>query len=1020
MDWNDLDQYKFEDENTAARGLHNIISLSDADISVIDQKAVGIVRQARDLSRRKGLMETFLEEFGLSNNEGLALMCLAEALLRVPDTRTADKLIAEKISSGVWEDHKGQSDSWLVNASTLGLAMTGRIVDVEAEVKHDVNGFMQRLTKRAGTPVIRAAMMQAMRIMGEQFVVGRTIARAIDRSEKLGSSQTKILCSFDMLGEGARTDEDARRYYAAYQSAIEALGYSGDTAPEDCHGISVKLSALHCRYDALREDVVMHSLYPRLLNLAELAARSNINMCLDAEESDRLILSLKLLEKLCREDTLKNWNGLGLAVQAYQKRGVYVCDSLSELAKVTGRRLMVRLVKGAYWDTEIKHAQTMGFMDYPVWTRKSNTDLAYLACARRLFEAGSNIYPQFATHNAHSVAALQHMATAYKTPFEFQRLHGMGEPLYNALELNLPVRIYAPVGAHEDLLPYLVRRLLENGANTSFVHKFMDEDYSPEEVAKSPFGPNLPSRHEAIPLPRDMFGDARENSSGLDLYRRSDLDRLESAVKQFEPINITLEEPAETCLSPIDANPVGRIAMSTQADVNLAYDMAKNAFKTWNARGGKARAAILRNVAERLESSTAEFVAIMCREAGKTFADSLSEVREAVDFLRYYAQQAEMHFEAAIKLPGPAGETNELMMSGRGVFVCISPWNFPLAIFIGQIAAALAAGNTVLSKPAEQTPLTAFKAVKLFYDAGIPKEVLHILFGAGDVGANLVSLKNIAGVAFTGSTEVARLINLSLAQKEGPIPVLIAETGGLNAMFVDTTALREQVIDDVIASAFNAAGQRCSALRILFVPDSTAETIIEGIKGAMDSLIIGDPSLPETDVGPVIDHTALNQLQFYVENLSPSMMLLKQCEMPSCCKTGTFMPPTLIEIMSLDGFDIEQFGPVLHVMRYKPDEIENIMRDFASKGYGLTLGIHSRLNSFVDLIQANVPAGNIYINRNIIGAVVGVQPFGGQGLSGTGPKAGGPHYITRFGTEITITNNITAKGGDPVLLNLSA
>ncbi len=1031
IDWTDIDQHKFMDENIAAPALLPRISLDSTAQAKIAAEAVDVVRRARKISSQKGLMETFLEEFGLSNNEGLALMCLAESLLRVPDAKTADKLIAEKISSGDWADHKGQSESWLVNASTWGLMLTGKVVDVEATAKSDISGFMRNLTKKAGEPVIRKAMMQAMRIMGEQFVVGRTIDAAIERSESLGAKDGPAICSFDMLGEGARTAADAERYFKAYLDAIKALGAARggrrkeEARPEDISGISVKLSALHPRYEAVQEERIMAELYPKVLALAEAAADGDLNFCLDAEEADRLVISLKLFDKLAREPSLGGWSGLGLAVQAYQKRSPYVIERLTELSRQSGRRLMVRLVKGAYWDSEIKHAQVEGYPDFPVWTRKSTTDIAYLACARMLLNAGEGIYPQFATHNAHTVAAVEDMAPD-DAQYEFQRLHGMGEALYSAVASSRPVRIYAPVGAHEDLLPYLVRRLLENGANTSFVHRFLDDKVSPEDVAASPFGDAPPTRHPRIPKPSDLFGDERPNSNGIDLSQ--DRVRKRLARQNVKPIaasplttaKLSKSAARQDMFSPVSAEIIGSVRNTKPNEIEAAAQAALAAYPDWNAKGGMARGKILRAMGDALEAHMDEFIGIMTREAGKSLADSIAEVREAVDFCRYYGFEAERQFSGAEILPGPAGEINELSMCGRGVFVCISPWNFPLAIFTGQIAAALAAGNTVLAKPAEQTPLTAYRAVELFYKAGLPKDVLHLLPGGAKVGAKMVEAPHIAGVCFTGSTEVAKIINRSLAAKDGPIPILIAETGGLNGMFVDTTALREQVMDDVISSAFNAAGQRCSALRILFLPEGTAEHIIEGLSGAMDELTIGNPAKASTDVGPVIDGAALSQFQNYTANLPKGMSLIKQAELPSKLPDGFFMPPTLIRAKSLQEFDREIFGPVLHVVTYKDRDLDKLMAEFAAKGYGLTLGIHSRLEGFAERVSRAVPAGNIYINRNVIGAVVGVQPFGGRGLSGTGPKAGGPHYVARFATEVTRTNNITAQGGDPALLNLDA
>ena len=1029
MNYNALEAVKHCDEDTLASKLPAKIDLDIEAQKAIDSRAVELVRHARAATPRKGLMETFLEEFGLSNNEGLALMCLAESLLRVPDARTADKLIAEKISSGEWTSHMGQSDSWLVNASTLGLMLTGRVVKMDPQIEKDPSSFMKKLTRKSGAPVIRAAMMQAMRIMGEQFVVGRTIGEAIKRPNAMGPKGKPELCSFDMLGEGARTMSDAQRYYANYAKAIETLS-EGDRQdlPEDKHGISVKLSALYPKYDSLHAQDVMNSLYPKVLELCKMSQEGNLNLCLDAEEADRLVISLQILEKLCHEPSLKDWNGLGLAVQAYQKRALLVTDQLIELSRKSGKRLMIRLVKGAYWDSEIKHSQIEGHEDFPVWTRKSTTDLAYLACARTMLKARDAIYPQFATHNAHTVAAIEHMAVvSAPAKFEFQRLHGMGDPLYHNMALTRPVRVYAPVGAHEDLLPYLVRRLLENGANTSFVHSFLDEDVPAEDVARSPFSTELPTRHSAIRKPEALFTD-RLNSKGLDLTQITVQERLAKRAKDFKPRKATSliakslkGQPGVTrqVFSPTDASVVGTITDLNPKRAAEVIAIGQEAFRGWNSQGGPARAKTINTFADLLEGEMEDFITLLSKEAGKCLADNVAEIREAVDFCRFYAAQAAREFGPSNVLPGPAGEVNTLTLSGRGTFVCISPWNFPLAIFIGQIVAALAAGNSVVAKPAEQTPLTAYKAAQLMHKAGIPKAVLQLTLGDGALGAALVEAPKVAGVCFTGSTEVAKKINMTLAAKDGPIPTLIAETGGLNGMFVDTTALKEQVMDDVTDSAFNAAGQRCSALRVLFLPEHTADEIIEGIKGAMDALDIGVPSDPSTSVGPVIDHDALTLLQDYLLTLPPSMEIIHQCELPPSTNAGTYLPPTLIRAKSLEDVDREMFGPILHVLTYKDKNLDKMAQEFAEKGYRLTLGIHSRLESFANRVMRHVPAGNVYINRNIIGAVVGVQPFGGSGLSGTGPKAGGPHYLHRFATEITVSNNITAQGGDPTLLNLA-
>lgn len=1029
MDYIALETIKHGDENALAAKLDARIDLDTPARAAIDARAVELVKHARAATPRKGLMETFLEEFGLSNNEGLALMCLAESLLRVPDARTADKLIAEKISSGEWTSHMGQSESWLVNASTLGLMLTGKVVHMDPKMDVDPSSFMQKLTRKSGAPVIRAAMMQAMRIMGEQFVVGRRIEEAIKRAGIMGPKGKAELCSFDMLGEGARTMKDAARYYDNYAKAIKTLSEGTRPAlPEDKHGISVKLSALYPKYDSLHTNDVMTVLYPKVLELCEMAKEGNLNLCLDAEEADRLVISFQILEKLCNAPTLEGWDGLGLALQAYQKRAPLAADQLIKLAAASKRRLMIRLVKGAYWDSEIKHSQIEGHADFPVWTRKSTTDLAYLACARTLLKAGNAIYPQFATHNAHTVAAIEHMAVVSgPIVFEFQRLHGMGDALYHNMALSRPVRVYAPVGAHEDLLPYLVRRLLENGANTSFVHSFLDEDVPAEDVARSPFSAAQPTRHNAIPKPEDLFPD-RKNSIGIDLTQVTVQNRLAKLAEGYKPLKAASlvakklkGQPGVTrqIFSPTDASIVGSVTELNPKRAEEVIATGQAAFHGWNKLGGSKRAVCLNKFADLIEAEMEDFITLLSKEAGKCLGDNIAEIREAVDFCRFYAAQAAKEFGAPKYLPGPAGEINTLTLSGRGTFICISPWNFPLAIFIGQVVAALAAGNSVVAKPAEQTPLVAYRAAELLYKAGVPKDVFQLTLGAGELGAALVSAPSVAGVCFTGSTEVAKKINMTLAAKDGPIPMLIAETGGLNGMFVDTTALKEQVMDDVTDSAFNAAGQRCSALRVLFVPEQTADDIIEGIKGAMDALDIGNPSDTATSVGPVIDHDALTLLQDYLAELPATMEIVHQCELPLGTDTGTYFAPTLIRAKSLDDVNREMFGPILHVLTYKDKDLDKMAQAFAAKGYGLTLGIHSRLEGFANRIMRKVPAGNIYINRNIIGAVVGVQPFGGSGLSGTGPKAGGPHYLHRFATEITVSNNITAQGGDPALLNLA-
>ncbi|MDB5739250.1 MAG: bifunctional proline dehydrogenase/pyrroline-5-carboxylate dehydrogenase, partial [Alphaproteobacteria bacterium] len=848
MDLDALDQGKYQDETEAVAALLGAAPLTGAQRTTVLREATALVAGARVTARRQGLVESFLQEFSLSTPEGLALMGLAEALLRTPDAATRDRLIAEKISAADWASHLGQSGSLFVNASTWGLMLTGKLIDVSG--MEDGVGTIRKLATRMGEPVVRAAIGQAIRIMGEQFVLGRTIEDAIARAAK-----EKLLCSFDMLGEGARTEDDAARYEAAYAAAITAIG-KVSTGPEDAHGISVKLSALSPRYEAVQEQRVWDELYPRVLRLAQLAARADINFALDAEEADRLVLSLKILDRLAREPSLGDWHGLGLAVQAYQKRGPRVIAALEKIARESGRRLMVRLVKGAYWDSEIKRAQVAGRPGYPVYTTKPATDLSYLVCARALIAAAPHLYAQFATHNAHTLAAVRLMAGEIR--IEHQRLHGMGDALYEAAEKRfgpLSLRTYAPVGAHEDLLPYLVRRLLENGANTSFVHLLLDDDTPPELVARDPITlvEVQPGPHPRIPLPRDLYGD-RLNSEGVDVSIAAERDRL-AKIKDVEK----------------------SVPDATDKQISDAFASAKAAQHAWDARGGTERANILRAMADALEAGRDALMAIAVSEAGKTWPDAIGEVREAADFCRYYALLAERHFNQPEPLKGPAGETNALELHGRGVFACISPWNFPLAIFTGQVAAALAAGNTVVAKPAEQTPRIAAAAVKIFKDAGLPGDVLHLLPGPGEtVGAALVRHPDLAGVAFTGGTDTARAINRSLAARDGALVPFIAETGGLNAMFVDTTAQREQVIDDVIASAFGSAGQRCSALRLLFVPEETADGLIEGLKGAMDVLSVGDPHLFTTDIGPVIDNDAKAALEKHRTHLQASGRILKE------------------------------------------------------------------------------------------------------------------------------------------------
>lgn len=1030
--WDALDHHKFRGEREAVADLLAHSPLNADERAAVVADAVELVERARASQKKQGVVESFLQEFSLGTREGLALMCLAEALLRTPDSETRDRLIAEKIGSADWASHLGQSDSLFVNASTWGLMLTGKLVDVDDEARSDLPGFLKRVAGRLGEPVIRQAVATAVKIMGEQFVVGRTIQGALKRSDREG-----WLCSFDMLGEGARTVADAERYEQIYADAIEAVGQTANgQGPEAGHGVSVKLSALSPRYEATQEDRVWDELYPRILRLALIAARYDINYTIDAEEADRLALSLKLLDRLAREPALGDWQGLGLAVQAYQKRTPQTVARLIDLAKSSRRRLMVRLVKGAYWDTEIKRAQVMGRTDYPVFTTKAATDLNYLVCARQMIEASPHIYSQFATHNAHSLAAVRRMARERGVVIEHQRLHGMGEALYDAAfdvwkDETVIVRAYAPVGGHEELLPYLVRRLLENGANSSFVHALLDERVPSSAVAADPIAlvEAQPDRHPRIPVPMNIYGD-RQNSLGRDYSQAADRDRHAQALARVDSEKLTAGPiiggklkagiHPQAVTNPVDRSQVlGHVSEASVQDVDAAVIAAANAQPAWDRIGGAGRAPVLRAMADALEADMDRLVALLSREAGKTLNDGVAEVREAADFCRYYALLAERDFGEPQTLKGPTGETNQLILHGRGVFACISPWNFPLAIFTGQIAAALAAGNAVVAKPAEQTPLIAAEAVRLYHKAGLNPDLLALVPGPGEtVGAALTAHPGIDGVAFTGGTDTASAINRGLAARPGAIIPFIAETGGLNGMFVDTTALREQVIDDVILSAFGSAGQRCSALRILYAPKDSADGLIEGLKGALATQVLGDPSDPRTDIGPVIDAESRKALEAHVERLSKEARIIARADLPAGAEKGDLFAPTIAEIPTPDFLEREVFGPILHVYRYDPKDLSAVAGKLAARGYGLTLGVHSRIEAFAEEVTRLVPAGNVYVNRSITGAVVGVQPFGGEGLSGTGPKAGGPNSLIRYAAEKAISVNIAAQGGDPALLNL--
>jgi RHH-type proline utilization regulon transcriptional repressor/proline dehydrogenase/delta 1-pyrroline-5-carboxylate dehydrogenase len=1002
----------------------------------VRKTAAMLVRAVRKHAANEGGLDAFLQQYDLSSEEGVLLMCIAEALLRIPDADTADRLIADKITAASWKDHLGESDSLFVNASTWGLMLTGHLLQLDESASSNPAKYLGKLASRAGEPVVRTAMRQAMRIMGHQFVMGRTIEEALERSQKKQNRAFRY--SFDMLGESALTSADAARYFDSYLAAIRSIGATtgGSTDIFSAPGISVKLSALHPRYSFTQHRRVLADLTPQLIDLAQAAMDAGIALTVDAEEADRLELSLEIFSGAFADPRLAGYHGLGLAVQAYQRRATDVIRFVTELATSAGRSIPVRLVKGAYWDSEIKRGQEQGLPGYPVFTRKAHTDVSYLACARQMLAAGRHLYPQFATHNAHTLANVMHCAGT-RADYEFQRLHGMGEELYGEVtdpkKFGRACRVYAPVGSHEDLLPYLVRRLLENGANTSFVNRILDPAVEVKDIVADPIEVTRAREgrpHDGIAAPADLFLPERANSRGINLADRqtlakllADMDAAEGKRSRAAPIvgGKAQKGTERASLNPADTSKtVGVCREADMEAVNRAIALAVAAQPAWDLRQAHERAAILRKAADLFEQHAPELLALCIREAGKTLPDAVSEIREAVDFIRYYSAQAERYFGDPMTLPGPTGERNTLGLRGRGVFVCISPWNFPLAIFTGQVSAALAAGNAVLAKPAEQTPLIAHRAVQLLHEAGVPGDVLAFLPGDGAlIGGGAVSDPRVAGVAFTGSTETARLINRSLAAGEGAIATLIAETGGLNAMFVDSSALPEQVVLDAVHSAFNSAGQRCSALRLLCVQEHIAPRVIELLKGYMRELVIGDPSDLATDVGPVIDGEARQMLLAHVSEFARHSKIIHECELPPSTAKGTFVAPVAIEIDNIAKLTREVFGPVLHVYRYKAKKLEGTVAAVNATGYGLTMGLHSRINRRANALTSYSGAGNIYINRNMIGAVVGVQPFGGRGLSGTGPKAGGPHYLPRFGSEYTVSNNISAVGGNASLLSLN-
>jgi RHH-type proline utilization regulon transcriptional repressor/proline dehydrogenase/delta 1-pyrroline-5-carboxylate dehydrogenase len=1003
-----------------------------------------LVYSARANQGKHAGVDAFMREYGLTSEEGVILLCLAEALLRIPDTETADELIADKIAGGDWDRHLGHSDSLFVNASTWALLLTGRIVKLrEAQGANPLNA-LKRLVARSGEPVIRQAVRQSVKVLGDQFVLGRSIQEAVARAQDY--QKEGYLFSYDMLGEAAKTEKDAEVYFERYMGAIDCVGVAaGPFTSEHVDALymrpslSVKLSALHPRFEPGKKERLAVELGPRLLTIARAARARGLAITIDAEEQDRLEPALDFFASTFVNPALDGWNGLGIAVQAYGKRSIPVLRWLRRLAEYQGKRIPVRLVKGAYWDSEIKWAQERGFADYPVLTRKLHTDVSFLAGIRLLLSDSKAFYPQFATHNAHALSAA-HVA-AGSTVFEFQRLHGMGEALYDEVvgsnKLGRPCRIYAPVGGHEDLLAYLVRRLLENGANTSFVNRLSDDEAPVGDIIRDPVEMaereriNDPDAGRLMPRPGEIFMPIRRASSGLPLSEPSVRARLylemDAALDgHFDAGPIIAGEAtiggesAGLITCPHDSRErIGTVRIATPAQVETAIESSKASHHAWDRLGGAARADILESAADHFERNRVQLMTVLVREAGKTLEGAQGDVREAVDYLRYYASEARRLFSGPVTLPSPTGELNMLELRGRGIIACISPWNFPLAIFTGQVAAALAAGNTVLAKPAEQTPITAYLATKLLHEAGVPAEVLHLLTGSPNVGKALVRDVRICGIAFTGCNDTAWAIQKALAERRNAIVPFIAETGGINAMIVDSTALPEQVVRDCVRSAFDSAGQRCSAARVLFLQEDAAPHMTDMLVGAVEVLDIGDPFDYATDIGPVIDEVAQDRLEGHKIRMQRSGRQLVDLLLPENCRVGTYVTPAVYEIDRLDMLESEVFGPILHVVRYERGHLDKVIEAINASGYGLTLGLHSRIEAVADYVAEHARVGNLYVNRNQIGAVVGAQPFGGEGLSGTGPKAGGPNTLSAYAVERIRTTDITATGGNLELLSAS-
>ncbi len=999
----------------------------------IKQLAIKLVENVRSQIDQMDGVDAFMKEYDLSSKEGIVLMCMAEALLRIPDKGTAEKLIKDKLLDADWKSHMGKSDSTFVNASTWGLMLTGKIIHVD-EGKKGLSKIFDKMLNRTGEPAVRMGVYQAMKVMGKQFVMGRTIKEALKRS--LTKKHRDYRFSFDMLGEAALTQADADRYLASYLRAIQAIAKGNEKKPiEDAATISIKLSALHPRYEIAHVQRVLAELVPNVQKIVDLASSLNVAVTVDAEEADRLELSLLVFERVYK-NSQTGYDGFGLVVQAFSKRAADVIDFLTELVDKHGHKIPLRLVKGAYWDTEIKRAQEQGLENYPVFTRKVNTDISYLACASKLLSNRDKFYPQFATHNANTVAAVRVMA-GDNLGYEFQRLHGMGQTLHqqsiDPAGLNVPCRVYAPVGSHEDLLPYLVRRLLENGANTSFVNRLVDLELKIDDITRDPIEmvrKHQQHKHPQIPLPIDIFQPERKNSMGINLADIATLQHLESELKKHESKKITAtplipgykgQSKSKGVYSPANLDfLVGHCIHANAQDVQLALNNAQSAFTEWNNTEVYQRALMINKVADLMQENQILLMHLLRHEAGKSLADSISEIKEAIDFCRYYAHHASLKMANGLKMPGPTGESNFLSLQGKGTFVCISPWNFPLAIYVGQIVAALVTGNCVIAKPADQTPIIGYYVARLIHQTGVPVSVFQFVPGPGKVIGNvLCQSPKTTGVIFTGSTQTAQTINKNLANRDNcAIATLVAETGGLNCMIADSSTLPEQLVKDVIASAFVSAGQRCSALRVLYIQEDIADSTLEMLAGAMDQMSISHPQNYASDVGPLIDKTSLNKLNAHVDYMQTHGKLIKALKVPEKLK-GHYFAPHAFEMDSISLLKEEVFGPFLHVIRYQAKDLDKVVDEINNTGYGLTFGVHSRINNTIEHVIGKIRSGNCYINRSTIGAVVGVHPFGGMGLSGTGPKAGGPNYLESFVTEKTVTNNIAAVGGNADLLEIS-